>query len=250
MKKIEVIKPAVFGDDTKAFFTLKNRGIQKEDANISGFNLGYNTDEDPEIISSNRNRLADLFENKSTQIAYANQVHGSTVCFVKKAGTVEDCDALITQTKGLALAIQVADCAAVLIHERESKIIAAVHAGWRGAATNIIPKTLAAMQKKGAELTSARAYISPCICAKHFEIGEEVAEKFPALFIDAEDYKKPHIDLKGFLRSQLIENGLVESNIEVDEGCTIEDEHRFYSYRREKEKSGRMMALIQLKPPT
>lgn len=247
MSEIKVIKPNIFGDKVDSFFTLRNERYGGHGLNIVGLNLGYNTNEDAHIISSNRNCLSTLLKNKSTNFAYANQVHGSSISYVTEAGTVEDCDALITQTKGLALAIQVADCAAVLIHDTKSEMIAAIHAGWRGAVDNIVPKTLKLMRAKGAEFKGAKAYISPCICKKHFEVGEEVADKFPASFVDVKGYAKPHIDLKGFIKSQLIENGFFRKNIETDSGCTIEGEQQFYSYRRGKEQSGRMMAVIQLK---
>lgn len=244
MDKIKLIHPSVFGDDVRAFFTLKNKNYRSK-SRINGLNLGYNTSDIDKVVTQNRRILLDYTGIKN--IAYAKQVHGCSIKIVKKPTTVKNCDAIITQTAGLALAIRVADCAAVLIYEPKSKIIAAVHAGWRGAAGNIILKVLQLMKAQGANLSSAKAYISPSICMKHFEVGEEVAEQFSASFVDYERFAKPHVDLKGFIRYQLMVHKLKEENIELDECCTVEDRDRFYSYRREKEKSGRMLAVIQMK---
>ena len=245
MKSIEVIQPAVFGDDIKAFFTLKNESYHSG-VKITGFNLGYNTDEKESVIKENRKQLYNLLE-EGDEIAYANQIHSNNVARVSAGGIVDGCDALITQETGLALAIQVADCAAVLIYEPKSKMIAAVHAGWRGAASGIVLKVLNEMKEKGAKLSSARAYTSPCICMEHFEVGPEVAEQFPDSFVDYKSFSKPHINLKRFIAHQLTAKGLNEANVEVSDGCTIENEEQFYSYRREKGNSGRMVAVIKMR---
>ncbi len=73
----------------------------------------------------------------------------------------------------------------------------------------------------------------------------EVAEQFPSSYVDYTTYQKPHVDLKAFLKDQLRDMGLEDENIEVNRECTIENKN-LYSYRRQKEKSGRMMALIKL----
>ncbi len=103
------------------------------------------------------------------------------------------------------------------------------------------------MKEAGAEPSRMRAFVSPCISRRHFEVGTEVAELFPDKFVDYESFDKPHINLKAFLEYQLMECGLAEGRIEVHAGCTVADKNSYYSYRREKEKSGRMMGIIRLK---
>jgi YfiH family protein len=179
------------------------------------------------------------------QVAYAIQVHKTKIEVVTNAGTYPDTDAFVTAKKDMALAIQVADCAAVLFGDPKNRVIAAAHAGWRGAAGNIIPKTLDKMLSLGAEPKNIKAFISPCISLKNFEVGEEVASEFPDQFVDRDRFEKPHIALKEFIRYQLLEHGMMESKIELDTHCTIDDE-KFYSYRRQKGKSGRMMGIIKL----
>lgn len=246
---IDIIKPDIFEDHNKveAFFTLKNPQVNVKERSIEGLNLGFNTDEAPEIVKQNRQMLTEQFDLDPNWIAFANQVHNNRVKVVTGGGTFANMDALITQVPGLALAIQVADCAAILIADDEGKTIAAIHAGWRGAAGDIVPRTLEKMKQLVDQPANYYAFISPCISVENFEVGPEVAEQFPDEFVDYATCSKPHINLKGFLKDQLIQEGVSPENIEVDASCTVANE-RFYSYRREGDKSGRMMAVIKIKP--
>ncbi len=245
---IDVIQPGIFSDEAQlnAFFTLKNKKRYTEDRAIKGLNLGFNTGETPEIIKQNRQELLDAFAIEPEWVAFANQVHSNRVKVVTSGGTFAETDGLITQVPGLALAIQVADCAAVLIADMQSKTIAAIHAGWRGSAGDIVGKVIDKMKSLGADTTNCRAFISPCISLQQFEVGPEVADQFPDDYVDRQNHNKPHINLKAFLTDRLEEGGLNRKSIESHPGCTVQDD-QYYSYRREGKKSGRMMAILQLK---
>lgn len=244
--QINFIEPKLLNNDTiSSWFSLRNHESVHPELNIPGLNLGLNTDEEEETVLQNRRLLLDEIGLEVDQIAYAIQVHKTHIEEVKRGGTYPNTDAFVTTTHGLALAIQVADCAAVLFGDDRNKVIGAAHAGWRGAAENIIPKTVEKMISLGAEAENIKAFISPCISLKNFEVGEEVAIQFPDQFVDRENYEKPHVDLKEFIRHQLLELGMMESKIELDTHCTISDE-RFYSFRRQQDKSGRMMGIIKL----
>ena len=93
------------------------------------------------------------------------------------------------------------------------------------------------------------AFIGACISYNHFEVGEEVAEKFPAAYkrFDTER-KKYFVDLKSANQSQLLDFGIKNENIEISEYCTIGNNDKFFSYRKEKGFTGRMIAVIGLKP--
>lgn len=243
---IKFIKPTLLNDESiSSWFSLRNHESVQPKLNIPGLNLGLNTEEDEEIILQNRRLLLNEIGLDVHQIAYAIQVHKTKIEVVQHGGVYPNVDAFVTTRTNLALAIQVADCAAVLIGDPKNRVIAAAHAGWRGAVGDIIPKTLQRMMSLGAEVRHIKAFISPCISLKNFEVGEEVAAQFPDEFVDRDHYEKPHVDLKEFIRHQLLEQGMMESKIELDTHCTINDE-RFYSYRRQKEQSGRMMGIINL----
>ena len=248
-KQLELIRPEVLNrsDRIQAWFTCKNAAYFGTEQQVPGLNLGFNTNEQESVVAQHRRDLLSVLKLDENKIAYAEQVHGNEVRIVEEGGTFQGVDALVSQIPGLTLAIQVADCAAVLLADSRQGIVAAVHAGWRGAAGDILPKTISKMAALGAQPSQIHSFISPCISQQNFEVGPEVAEKFPAEFIDYQSYQKPHVDLKGFLNHQLLEQGLKKEAIEVHEGCTVDDAKQFYSYRREQQQSGRMLGLIRYK---
>ena len=235
-------------DDVKALFTLRNSEVSVEGEEVKGLNFGKNTLDPESVVLEKRQMLYKAFDIDPEWVAIANQVHSSRVRFVTSGGTYEGTDGLVTTVPGLTLGIQVADCAAVLLADPKRRVIAAVHAGWRGAVADIIPETLKIMKARGAEPLEVSAFISPCITQTHFEVGEEVADLFPDSYVDRTSYTKPHVDLKGFVMHQLKAEGVASEHIECDEGCTYGDAERHYSYRREGDQAGRMVAMIQLKP--
>ncbi len=252
MKKLEtklsLIEPKLAKSDegVRAWFTLKNQQFSLGKNEIPGLNLAFNTSEKKEIIAQNRLVLLESLKIDPDWVAYADQVHSNRVQVVTQGGTYPSTDGLITQIPGLTLAIQVADCAAVLLWDSANKIIAALHAGWRGAVGDIVPKGIEMMIEQGADPSEIKAFVSPCLSLNNFEVGQEVAEQFPGRFVDYESFAKPHVDLKDFLRYQMEGAGILASNIEIRDECTIEQAEDFYSFRREGEKSGRMMGLIQI----
>ena len=246
--KLSYIKPNLLEEDEsiQAWFTLKNQAHSLDKSKVQGLNLGLNTKDNASVVEQNRMRMISEFGIAPDHIAYADQVHGNRVQVVSGGGTYGATDGLMTTVPGLTLAIQVADCAAVLLWDSHNHVVGAYHAGWRGAVADIVPKGIEMMKRHGAYPHHLKAFISPCLSQDNFEVGEEVAEQFPADFVDGNSYQKPHVDLKGFLQKQLEDKGLKPSHIEIHSDCTIEGDKQYYSYRREGEQSGRMMALIQI----
>lgn len=244
--RINLIKPQILNDPViSSWFTLRNHQSVHPEKNIAGLNLGLNTEEAEAIILKNRDFLLNEIGVEASQIAYALQVHKTDVKKVTKGGTYPNTDGFVTREKGLALAIQVADCAAVLFGDSNNNVIGAAHAGWRGATGGIVPKTIKKMKTLGAQVNYIKVYVSPCISLENFEVGEEVAAMFPDEFIDTSGYQKPHVDLKAFIQHQLIQEGVQKGHIVIADACTIADEN-YYSYRRQQEKSGRMMGIIKM----
>lgn len=246
--KFSLIRPNILAqnESVKAWFTEKNMEFGLQNSVVPGLNFGFNTIEKKELVAANRLSLLSHLRLDPEWVAYADQVHSNRVQVVTEGGTFPSTDGLVTTIPGLTLGIQVADCAAVLLWDTENRVVAALHAGWRGAAGDIVPKGIETMVRQGAHPQTTAAYISPCISLANFEVGWEVADQFPQEFVDAEHYEKPHIDLKGFLRYQLEQADIPASQIEVSDHCTIDDAKNFYSYRREGEQSGRMLGLVQL----
>lgn len=244
--RINFIKPELLNNDViSSWFTLRNQETVHPGKDIPGLNLGLNTSEKASVVLSNRQQLMQEIGTEEGHIAYGVQIHETEIEEVTEGGIYEGTDGFVTKKSGLALAIQVADCAAVLMGDEKNKVIGAAHAGWRGAVADIVPKTILRMKKLGAEVKHIKVFVSPCISFQNFEVGEEVAVQFPEPFVDRTNYAKPHVNLKAFIRYQLLNEAIESDHIEVDDSCTIADEN-FYSYRRQKDKSGRMMGIIKL----
>jgi len=228
----------------KAGITLAARDSVNTDGTISGLNLGENTKAPQVEIEHNFETLFKETGFGKDKLARAEQVHGGSVEVVTESGYYHNVDGLVTNKKGLALAIKVADCAAILIADPFTGTIAAVHAGWRGAAAGILPTAIHEMKKLGSDTTNLTVYVSPCLSVQNFEVGEEVAAQFDEVFINRTIGNKPHLNLASLLFQQLMDAGIDKESIELDTLCTVSD-NRFYSHRRERNKAGRMLAFIR-----
>jgi YfiH family protein len=215
--------------------------LNAHDESNVGLDLGINTQTPLERTSANRSLFLKTLGLDDEAFAFARQVHGVDVAIVERPGLLESYDGLVTNKTDLALGILVADCAAVLISDSENGVIGAFHAGWRGALGGILAKGIQKMRDLGAK--SMDVWVSPCIGTEAFEVGDEVAAQFPAEFVKRDGFPKPHIDLKAYVLHQLLEVGIQNDRISIDNRCTFSNE-AFYSYRRQKDKSGRMMAVI------
>lgn len=241
---MRVIYPDIFKkiEGVTSLFTLANRGIGIDG---KGLDLGLNTTNSSEVLHSNLKSLSDQTGINLSNLALVNQVHGSKINYVKQGGIYDNADGLITKTPDLAIAIQVADCTAVLIADPANHVAGAFHAGWRGAVAGVVPKGVQKMVASGANPKEMRVYVSACISLENFEVGEEVAREFPDQFCDYTSYKKPHVDLKAFIRHQLLTAEIPAQQIEVSQECTVQNQD-FYSYRRERDNAGRMLGIVML----
>ncbi|MFZ3063986.1 MAG: peptidoglycan editing factor PgeF [Nitrospirota bacterium] len=198
---------------------------------------------------------AKILNLEKGQVATINQTHSDAV-FVHNADnrvTDEGADAHITDRQGVALGIVTADCVPVLLIDRKKRIVAAVHAGWRGTAKKILQKTVKKMSDSfGSKPEDMIAGIGPSIGKCCYEVDEKVIEPMKKEF----DYlnrfsiqkkeKKWHLDLQMINREQLIETGLMQDNINIVSLCTSCHSDLFYSYRRDGAGTGRMMAVVMI----
>jgi YfiH family protein len=201
--------------------------------------------DDPARIEGRR-ILARTTGLPETRLAWVEQVHGPDVQFVDSGGCAGQADALVTRHTDLALLVAVADCGPVLLWDATAGIIAAVHAGWKGAVANICERTVEAMGTVGADTARIRAWIGPCIGQQNFEVGEEVAARFrPEFVLPPESGRaRPHVDLPGAIRHRLREAGISDANIRQAGQCTFELDDRYWSYRRDGGICGRQFAWI------
>jgi YfiH family protein len=176
------------------------------------------------------------------------QVHGDTILRIDQVpSNILEADALITNQDNLPIGVVTADCVPILIEDRKTGAVAAIHAGWRGTAKRIVQKAVDALQREyhsdPADLVAA---IGPAIGACCFEIGPEVAEdlkKLPGGDRCLTRKEKFYADLKSLIAYQLEEVGV--RALDQTEHCTRCNEELFYSYRRNGPEAGRMIAAIQ-----
>lgn len=230
----------------EAAFTTRRGGVSA--GPYRSLNLGLSTDDPPDRVRTNRGRVCRAMGFDAGELAVAGQVHGARVRRVARPGLHPGCDGLVTDRRGLLLAISAADCAAVLLADESGSRVGACHAGWRGALAGIVGRTVEMLGELGVQSDRLRAYVSPCISAARFEVGPEVAGRFEAAHVlRRPGWERPHVDLKGCIHRRLREAGLTDSHIEVAPECTVEERELFYSYRRDGAATGRMMGLIGMR---
>lgn len=164
-------------------------------------------------------------------------------------------DALVTQRPACVLAVEVADCLAVLLLDAAQRVVAAIHAGWRGTLKEISKKTVLRMRQiYGSRPEDCYAAFGPAIDVCCYEVGDDVAERFFAKITYADQLFRSRGDERMFLnlreanRIQLTQVGIPEERILDRAGCTLCLNDIFFSYRKEGFAAGRMMGVIALTP--
>lgn len=240
MSALDLITAQGFGDGRIVHaFTTRTGGVSE--GPYESLNLSWSRGDDKARVIENRARLASALGR--VQLVFANQIHSNVVLKVdaKPDGvwSAGEGDALITDRAGLALCAQTADCTPVLLFDPERPAIAAIHAGWRGAANEIIPKTLAAMAAAyGTRSENVQAAIGPAISKANYRVGPEVLAQFEALFGELDDALIGPRDSEGgagldvaeACRRQLEAAGV--GSISRLDHCTLAEEARFFSSRR------------------
>ena len=236
-------------------------------------NLGWTKDDDPANVSENRRRLLDAVRassNLPVSLVTVRQVHSaltltvpdpsiqSLSTFVTPEGkALLEADGLLTNTAGILLGIQTADCVPVFVVDTRLRIVANFHAGWRGTAVRIVETGVAKMVADfGSRPGDLIAAIGPSIGACCYSVGEEVHQTFTSRFTYAEslftrtpDPTSPlHLDLWGANRRQLLDSSLAADRITVIGECTgcsgLPGPRRYFSHRCEHGVTGRMLSVI------
>lgn len=179
------------------------------------------------------------------------QVHSNRVLVANspesQSERPDEADGLVTRQPGLLLGIRTADCLALLFVDRRRRAVAAVHAGWRGTVQKVAASAVKKLRQEfGSVPKEIEVAVGPGIGKCCFEVGDEVAEQFDPSVTSA--HARPHIDLYAANRKQLSETGIPEKNIWSSNLCTHCSPRQFFSYRRDGDAAGRMLATIGVKP--
>lgn len=199
-------------------------------------------------------QISSHFPVNAKTMIFMNQVHSDEIINkVNKKPSFPTADAIITKERQLALCIKTADCVPIFLFDTKNDVIAAIHAGWRGTALNIVKKTIKKMEhfyKSNTE--DIYAFIGPAICSSCYKVGKDVVQSFGFLgkekssFIAKLKDGKYLLDLKGINAHLIEQTDVPQQHIEISELCTYCNPKLFHSYRRDGQQAGRNISFITL----
>jgi len=206
------------------------------------------TDFDAPLSQTQRAYLKDKTGFDIPQVFWRKQIHGDDILQARDtAASVKGCpdaDAYITNQKNLPIAIRTADCVPVFIFDPIHQVIGLAHAGWKGTHKKIAAKTVQRMQAKyDSRPSDLKIVLGPSIQACCYQVGEEFRGYFPAHV--KEYHGHLYADVVSANRDQLIEAGVPAENILDRATCTCCNKN-YFSFRRDGDKSGRMISLMML----
>lgn len=239
-------------------FTTKLGGVSK--GPYESMNLRLSSGDSCDNILKNYQIIADELKMDYKSFVLSKQVHKTDVVKVtnkhKGNGLIREneflsADSLVTNEKGIPLCTFYADCVPIFLLDTKKEVLALVHSGWRGTVNNISGKTVKFMTDNfDSDPSDIIAAIGPSVRQENFEVGFEVSDEFInagySEFIDNSQVK-PHIDLQGVVKHQLIKSGVKESAITDSELCTVKNSDIFFSHRVMGDQRGTMAAIAMLK---
>ena len=233
-----------------AFFT-RIGGISRSP--WDSLNLAASTGDDPDAVRENIRRCAAALGVPMERLYFLSQVHGTDALVLDGTEDREDVvrkvgDITASRVSGVACGVRSADCTPVLLADRRGGAVVAVHSGWRGTVANAAAAGVAAVRALAPDAAIIAA-IGPHIERCCFEVGDDVAATLACASSLGEasidrSHDKPHVDLRRIVRAQLESAGVERALIEDVPGCTVCDAERFFSYRRDGARSGRLLSAI------
>jgi YfiH family protein len=239
-------------------FCTREGGVSEDD--YKSLNVSFREGDEEFRVLQNWNRLAAAFDIPVENFLVLNQVHRDGILVIPPRGEyftsregLND-DAIVTDRTRLAICIKTADCVPVFVVDPERKVIAAIHAGWRGTAAGITAKVVRLMQNQyGCHPSGLLAAIGPSIGPCCYEVDEPAAEAF-RLHPDEKDFLFPGkrkdrwmLDLVRANRGQLRNCGIPETGIDTSGLCTVCREDAFFSHRAAGGVTGRQINFLMLK---
>lgn len=239
-------------DNIGALTTLREGGMSLApyDDGITGrngLNLASHVGDDPEHVRQNRALLRPFLPSEPVWLM---QTHSTKVVDAARATHAPEADASLTTERSVVCVTLTADCLPVLLCDAKGTVVAAAHAGWRGLADGILEQTVLRMRASGAE--DILAWFGPAIGPQSFEVGDDVLQAFAARGENRRKAFKPIVGQPGkylsdiYLLARQTLNDVGVDRISGGGLCTVIDQTRFYSFRRD-EVTGRMASLIWLK---
>ena len=219
---------------------------------FAGLNLGLSSGDVVEHVETNRDKVLNFFDSPPERCCAFHQVHGDDIVHATTGSWFErQADAVITAERDLLLVVSVADCCPLLFYDPVQNVVAAAHCGWRGTVRRLAAKVVQSMcEDYGSELKDIRVAIGMAIQQYNYQVGGEVWQAFvgadfPSRLAYLDDEGRYRLDIVGGNVWALEQTGLPPNNIWNSQHCTYAQAERFFSYRRDKGKTGRHWALIK-----
>jgi hypothetical protein len=223
----------------------------------ASLNCGPGSRDAREAVMENRKRATQAL-SPAAQLVTLYQIHSPEVVTVSEAWEIAQnpkADGMVTNRRGIALGVLAADCAPVLLSDRDAGVIGAAHAGWNGALSGITDSVLDAMMRLGASPERIRAAVGPCIGQAAYEVGPEFETRFreadpdnARFFVASAQANHWQFDLPAYVAHRLRQGGV--QSPEILGACTYTREAEFFSYRRATHRKepdyGRQLSAIML----
>jgi YfiH family protein len=236
-------------------FTTRHGGVSKRPFDSN--NLAFHVGDDPRDVIKNQELLAQQIGYDRTRLVHMRQIHSDRIVIVERAihhfENPPECDALITDQPGIPLMVMTADCTPVLLFDPVKNVIAVAHAGRAGAVKGIVPKTIQKMHERFAsELGDILVVLGPSIQSCCYEVGEKIAEEvtlggFGYAVVNRE--ARFYLEVNAIIKKQLEEMGIKKEQLEDLDICNACGHEEFFSYRADRQTTGRIAGVLMLKQP-
>lgn len=241
-----VLRPKIFEQFKNVVCGLSMRYAEKPRPPYD-FNMSLKIGDDAAAVKENRQKFFNMLGIDGRKVTFQFQVHSNIHNYVSETAFFRGSDGLYTDRKNLFLAVNVADCIPVFMYDSVNHIVAAIHSGWKGTHQKIVSLTLNTLTNKfGTNPQNVYVYVGPGISFKNFEVGKEVFDLFEDDFKEVREGKY-FVDLKKDITVKLLNQGVKKENLQVSKYCSYADSDKFHSFRRDKEKSGRMLGIIGMR---
>ncbi len=191
-----------------------------------------------------RSKLARGFQLSGEGMCTAVQTHSNRVKFVNEPLQKHKVDGFIARNKNIVLSLNVADCIPLFLHDEKTGLFGLIHSGWRGTVDEIAINSIKKMIQNGGNPLHIRAVLGPSICQNHFEVKNDIVSQFYSKYVVPKRDASFRVDLKEMVIDQLVSMGINSNSIHDSGLCTFCREDLFFSYRRDKELKGRMIAVM------
>lgn len=251
---MKLLKPSLLSPFTNitAAFTTRHGGISE--APYTSANLAFHVGDTPSDVLKNHDILAQILGYERSRLVHMRQIHSDRIIVVDETYTFDtppECDALITDTLNLPIMIMSADCTPIILYDPIRHTCAVVHAGRAGALGEILPKTIKSMEERfGTLRENLNIVMGPSIHGCCYEINETIADETELKGYAGALYRKDDkvfLDVNTILLQQLEALNIEPSHIEVIEHCTSCKSDEYFSYRADRQKTGRIAGLIILR---